>query len=130
MLTFNKSYFLASVLLLLIEIGIAMFVHDRFIRPYVGDVLVVILMYCFVKSFFNLPVLPLSIAVFIFSCVIEALQFLKLVNLLGLQHSKLAKIILGSAFECNDILAYLAGFLLIIAFEYRNNLLKPKSHFL
>ena len=130
MLTFNKSYFLASVLLLFIEIGIAMFVHDRFIRPYLGDVLVVILMYYFVKSFFNLPVIPLSIAVFIFSCVIEALQFFKLVNLLGLQHSKLAKIILGSAFEWNDILAYLAGFLLIIAFEYRNNFLKPKGHFL
>lgn len=130
MLTFNKSYFLASVLLLFIEIGIAMFVHDRFIRPYIGDVLVVILMYCFVKSFFNLPVLPLSIAVFLFSCVIEVLQFFKLVNLLGLQHSKLAKIILGSAFEWNDILAYLGGFLLIIAFEYRNNLLQPKSHFL
>jgi len=46
------------------------------------------------------------------------LQYFKFVHQLGLQHSKLAKTILGSAFEWNDILAYFIGALLILAFEY------------
>ena len=42
-------YLLAFILLLLLEIIIAVFVHDRFIRPYVGDVLVTVLL-CFFNS--------------------------------------------------------------------------------
>lgn len=38
-------YLTAFVILLMVEICIALFVHDRFIRPYVGDVLVTVLLY-------------------------------------------------------------------------------------
>ncbi len=33
------AYLLAFVLLLVVEVCIALFVHDAFVRPYVGDVL-------------------------------------------------------------------------------------------
>ena len=33
--TFQKNYFVATVLLFLIEVAIALFVRDKFIRPYV-----------------------------------------------------------------------------------------------
>ena len=42
MLRFNKTYFLLTILLFCTEVIIALFVHDNFIRPYFGDVLVVI----------------------------------------------------------------------------------------
>ena len=50
MLTFRKTYFILSILLFIIEVLIALFAHDEFIRPYVGDLLVVVLLYCLVKS--------------------------------------------------------------------------------
>ena len=48
MLLFRRSYFSFFVLLFIIEVLIALFVNDRLIRPYVGDFLVVILIYCFI----------------------------------------------------------------------------------
>lgn len=44
-------YAAATLCLLLIEIFIACFVHDRLIRPYIGDVLVVILLYALLRTF-------------------------------------------------------------------------------
>ena len=46
------GYLAAFVILFLIEAAIALWVHDRFIRPYIGDVLVVVLVYVFVRIFF------------------------------------------------------------------------------
>ena len=39
----RMGYLAAFVILFLIEAAIALWVHDRFIRPYIGDVLVVVL---------------------------------------------------------------------------------------
>ena len=61
MLTFRKHYFFFSVLIFLIELLIAIFLHDGIIRPYIGDLLVVMLIYCFVRSFFKLSVLNISL---------------------------------------------------------------------
>lgn len=41
MITFNKKYFLIAILVFVIEVMIAIFLHDKFVRPYLGDVLVV-----------------------------------------------------------------------------------------
>ena len=56
--TFRRSYFLATVLLLLTEALIALHVHDRIIRPYFGDFLAVVLVYCLVRKFFAVPGAP------------------------------------------------------------------------
>ncbi|WP_160166673.1 ribosomal maturation YjgA family protein [Arcticibacter svalbardensis] len=89
MLNFNKYYFIASVFLLIIEILIAIFAHDQIIRPYVGDLLVVILLYCFIKSFLNLPVTGTLIFVLLFSYLLETLQYFNLVQHLGLGNSRM-----------------------------------------
>jgi nitrogen fixation/metabolism regulation signal transduction histidine kinase len=47
MITFNKTYFGFALLLFSIEVVIAFFVDDNIVRPYLGDVFVVILIYCF-----------------------------------------------------------------------------------
>lgn len=116
-LNFHPKYFILTILLLSIEICIALFVHDNFIRPYIGDVLVVILIYCFIKSFFKLPPNITAIAILLFSFVVETLQYFKVVNLLGLQNSKVASIIIGTSFAWQDIIAYIAGIAIVILAE-------------
>jgi len=116
-LKFQLNYFLFTLLLLLIEICIALFVHDNFIRPYIGDVLVVILLYCFIKSFFDFPVLPTAVAVLFFSFIIETLQYFNIIDLLGLQNYTLARVIIGTSFSWEDIIAYIIGILLVLLVE-------------
>lgn len=114
---FNKRYFLFFLLLLCIEILIAKFAHDKIIRPYIGDLLVVILIYCFVKAFLDTPVFITALGVLVFSFLIETLQYFQLVNMLGLQDSKLARIIIGTSFEWTDLMAYTAGFAIVLLLE-------------
>ncbi len=114
---FRKHYFIWVIILLAIEIFIALFVHDRIVRPYLGDFLVVIFIYCFVRSFINAPVLAIALFSLLFSYVVETLQCFNLVGRLGLQESKLAKVILGTSFEWTDLIAYTLGILLVLYLE-------------
>lgn len=67
--TFNRKYFIWSILLLCIEIYIGAYVRDAWIRPYGGDFLVVILLYCLLRSFLNISVIVAAISVLIFSFI-------------------------------------------------------------
>ena len=80
MVTFQKNYFGLAIVLLITEILIALFVRDQFVRPYLGDVLVVILLYCAIQSFIKIPVRTLSVWVLAFAFAIEGLQYFKFVN--------------------------------------------------
>ena len=108
---------LIAILIFVIEILIAIYAHDRFIRPYFGYFLVVILIYCLIKSFVNRSVLSISIFVLLFSYTIEFLQYLNIVQVLGIQNNTLAKIIIGTSFAWSDIIAYTAGIILVILVE-------------
>lgn len=117
MITFNKNYFGSAVLIFAIETLIAIYVHDNFVRPYLGDVLVVILIYCFLKSFFKLPVLITALVVLAFSFVIEFLQFLNIVEKLGLEKSIIARTVIGTSFAWIDLLTYIAGIAIVLIAE-------------
>ena len=119
MITFNKKYFFLFILILLIEILIALYIKDKIIRPYIGDVLVVILVYCFVKSFLDLPVVTAAIAVLVFAFLVEFLQYIHIVDRLGLSKYKVAKVIIGTTFQWMDLVAYATGILFILLFELR-----------
>ena len=117
MLTFNKNYFGVAILIFFIEILIALYVNDSIVRPYFGDVLVVILMYCFLKSFLQLSVLTVSIAVLLFSFTIEFLQYLNIVATLGLEKSKIARTVIGTSFSWIDLLTYIIGITIVLGVE-------------
>ena len=114
---FNKYYFGVAAVIFGIEVLIALFVRDRFVRPYFGDVLVVILIYCSIRSFFKLPTLALSLGVLAFSFTIEFLQYLHIVHILGLEKSAIARTVIGTSFAWNDILAYIAGIAIVLLVE-------------
>jgi len=117
MFRFNIRYFLLTILLFLTEVLIGRYMDDAIIRPYGGDFLVVILIYCFVRTFFDTPVLRTAIGVLLFSYFIEITQYFHLVNLLGLQDCKIARIVMGTYFSFVDMLAYTLGILLVLIIE-------------
>lgn len=117
MFKFHSKYFYTTVLLFLVELFIGIFVRDGFIRPFVGDLLVVILIYCFVKSFWKIRPNPAIAAIFIFACIVEGLQYLNIIDILGIRQYKLLVIILGSSFDWHDILAYATGSAILLWWE-------------
>jgi len=110
-----------SLLLLIIEIFIASQMQDDFIRPYGGDFLAVILLYCIVKTFLNLPPWPVAGCVLLFSYFIEWLQYMKLADLLQLRSHSVARILLGDYFTWTDILTYTLGIFAVLVFEKANS---------
>ena len=109
------TYFLLFLGLLLAEIGIALFVHDDFIRPYVGDVLVTALLCCLSRGIF--PKLRPALPVFGVALAAEAWQWLGLTKALGLQGTALG-VILGSTADWRDVLCYGIGCLLFAACQW------------
>jgi len=102
-------YFSAFILTLLIEIYIAVFVRDRFIRPYIGDVLSVMVVYFFIHIFWPDRCKWLPLYVFLFAVCVEITQYFHLAKLLELDQNRVLSIILGGSFDWIDIICYGAG---------------------
>ncbi len=118
-LSFNKSYFILFLLLFAIEVLIALYLKDGFIRHTFGDYLVVILMYCFIKSFIKNHWKAIAFGVLVFAYIIEGLQALNLLLLFNLQNNTLVNLILGNTFSIGDLAAYTLGFITIIIVEFQ-----------
>jgi hypothetical protein len=117
MLRFHVCYFLLTIILLGVEILIGAYLHDDLIRPYGGDFLVVILLYCLVRSGVNLPVLPTAAAVLVLAWLVETGQYFGLADRLGFKGHSLGRILLGSYFAWADMVAYTLGILLVLVVE-------------
>ena len=112
------GYIIATVALLLVEVLIALFVHDNFVRPYIGDVLVVVVVYTFIRIFIPDKCRLLPLYVFIFAAFVELLQLFHLVDLLGLGDNRFFRVLIGSVFDFKDIVCYGVGCILLGAYEY------------
>ncbi len=121
MMVFNFSYFRWAIVLLVTEILIAAYMHDAFIRPTFGDFLVVLLMYCAIRSILQVNYRVTTLVVLFIAYVIEVSQYFHLLVRLGLQHFTLAKLILGSGFSWGDMVAYTLAAALIWVIENRGN---------
>ena len=103
--------------LLAVEIVIGKFAHG-FLRAYVGDVLVIPLIYCFVRIFYVRPAVWLPAAVGGLGILAEVLQYFDLCGLLGIPKGSLLGILLGSSADLGDILCYAVGTVLIYSAEW------------
>jgi len=117
----NFSYFLGFVVLLIVEILIAKYITDDFIRPYLGDFLVVILLYCFLMAISRISVLKGLFVVLLFSFAVEFFQLINIVKVLQYQPPKMVMIVLGSSFSVWDLLAYSLGLATCLLLEYHQN---------
>ena len=111
-------YFLMTVILFLMEVFIAIYVHDSFIRPYIGDVLVVIVIYMFIRIIIPEKIKLLPLYVFIFAVFVEIMQYFNIVKVLGLESNRILSIAIGSSFDLKDILCYAVGCSIMGVYEY------------
>ena len=110
-------YAIAALILLGIEVCIALFVRDDFVRPYLGDALVVVLIHCAVRVIFPEKPALLPLYVFLFACLTELAQLVRLLDLLGLGHVGWLRILAGGTFDWRDIACYAAGCCAVWAVE-------------
>ena len=102
-------YLIATVLLIAVEVLIALYVHDSFVRPYIGDVLVVIVLYTFVRIFLPDGCRLLPLWVFLFAACVEGLQAIHITEKLGLADNRFFSVLIGGTFDIRDILCYAIG---------------------
>ena len=111
------GYAIAFVLLLTVEILIALFVRNDFIRPYGGDILVTVLICAAVRILFPTGIRFLPLWVFLFAAGVEIGQYFDFVTLLGLGNIAFFRILLGSTFSVADLICYAAGCVLFLLGE-------------
>ena len=110
-------YLIAAILIFAIEVLIALFVRDDFVRPYLGDVLAIGFVYAALRALTPLS-FPHALAVTLaIALVIELAQAFGLLGALGLADNELARIVLGGVFDWHDLAAYAAGGAIIAALE-------------
>ena len=104
------KYFLIALITFIIEVLIATIFSDiKLIRYHLGDFFVVILVYYFVKFFYNFSPFILSVAVFLFAGGIEILQYFHIADFLKLSHDGVLRIAIGTSFSWHDFLMYFLG---------------------
>jgi Protein of unknown function (DUF2809) len=117
MLRFNLGYFLLTILLTVVEIYIGARMHDAIIRPYGGDFLCVIFLYCMIRSFLSFRVWPTALAVLVFAYMVETLQYFHWADRLGFRKPSLMRTLMGVEFTWIDILCYTLGIGLVLGIE-------------
>jgi Protein of unknown function (DUF2809) len=119
MFRFNPTYFFLAVLLVAADYLIVDHLHDAVIRPYGGDLLWGIFLYCLVRSFVNGPVQPMAVGVLVFCCTEEILQYFHLADRLGFKKPSLMRTLIGTSFSWVDMLCYTLGIGIVLMLESR-----------
>lgn len=119
-------YGLWSAGLLLAEI-IIFYSHWRFIRDYVGDVLVIPLIYCMIRILTEkLP----RLMPFLVCCIgflAEGLQYIRFYEILGFDRHSLAAVLIGTSASWWDMLCYIVGMLLIYGVMWVKNAMAARK---
>lgn len=126
-------YIILLVLIIAVEVVIALTQHDNWIRYYGGDVIVVWAVYCLVQSFTggknNHYIVHLCIMLFAF--IVEFLQYINIVDLIGLGNIQFFRVLIGTSFAVEDLVCYAFGTAIACAgtFLYKklNNMHKNRN---
>jgi len=125
---FSLKYFLLTIFIFLTEVLIATkLANIFFVRAYLGDVIVVILLYTFVKSFVKMNDKKLILGILVFSCLVEFAQYFHIAEKLGFRPGSLMYIVIGNSFSWIDILCYAVGCMLLFLWLRLNNLKKKEA---
>lgn len=108
------KYLIISCVISILEITIALFVNDPFIRPIFGDYLASILVFYFLATFLKTDLNKIALLSLLISYIIEFLQYIHILELLHLGKIKILNILLGNSFSWTDMLAYTLGILTIV----------------
>jgi len=96
--------------LFVIEVLIALIMHDPVVRPYGGDVLAALLVYVAFRVVLQRTLSArLAIAAFTVGTCVEVFQALQLPERLGFTHNAILRVVVGTTFQWGDLLAYAMG---------------------
>jgi hypothetical protein len=109
-MTFRPIYLIVATTLFVVEIAIARrYIPSEFVRNSIGDMLVIPLLYFFLRGVSKLTPLAALVASLAIGLTAEVLQYLHLADLLGLKKGGLLYIVLGNTFSWSDLLMYSIG---------------------
>lgn len=114
----RKMYIIATILLLTVEVLIALYINDAFVRPYVGDVLVVVVIYTFVRCLIPEKIRLLPLYIFLFAAGVEMLQYFQIVKWLGLENNRFFATLIGTVFDLKDVICYAVGCIVLGIYEF------------
>jgi len=112
----NRTYALLTLTLFVIEVMIALFVKDSFVRPFLGDTLAVILVYTALRSVGARPVWLVATGALAFAFFLELLQYFRVMDLF--EEGSIFRVVLGSSYATADLFAYAAGWVIILVAEW------------
>lgn len=113
-------YIIIFLVLLGIEVFIALAFSGGFVRSYLGDVIVVWLVYCLVQAISggrNSHSITAA-GVMLFAFLVELLQAMNIVELIGLGDIAFFRTLIGTSFSWLDMLCYTAGTAVTLAGIY------------
>src|SRR4051794_28838137 len=130
-MTFRPIYLGVAIALLVVEVAIARgTIPGAFVRNSLGDVLVIPLLYCLLRGVTKASPLVALVVSLAMGLAAEVLQYLRLAELLGLQHGSVPAIVLGSTFSYDDLLMYSIGGVLGVCLDIwalRNHRAPPRA---
>ena len=112
------AYAATAAALIATEVLIALFVHDRFVRPHLDDVLVVCVVYMLVRVLVPERCRLLPLYVFIFAAGVEVLQYFEIARRLGVDKNAFLRVLIGSTFDPKDIACYAIGCAALGIYEF------------
>ncbi len=96
-----------ALAVLSVEVLIALFVRDRFVRPYLGDVLAVVFVYLGLRTLFPEKPRFVSLIAFGIAAAVELLQLTDLSGIFG--ERSVFSVIVGGTFDFADLACYFVG---------------------
>lgn len=106
----SRRHILLAMLLFAIEVVIATRLpHVSWVRAYLGDVLVVVLLYAMVRSVLRINDYLVLLMVFVFACGIEMAQYFHVAERLGYVRGDVMYTVIGNTFSWGDIVCYAVG---------------------
>lgn len=100
---------LSGLCLIVCYIIVKSFSGNPIIRGFLGDIVIVLLIYNFLKGIKDFNSKKLVIFTLMLSYITEFLQYLQISKYLGLENNQAAQLIIGSVFDPFDLLAYTIG---------------------
>lgn len=106
---FSVRYLLLTIAIFLLEVAIAVWGGQSLLRTFGGDVLVVVLLYCAVRTLLVSESPKVVAAVCAFAFAVEFIQYFDPIGRLGLEDHRVLSIVVGRTFSWGDLLAYAVG---------------------
>ncbi|MBP3379331.1 MAG: DUF2809 domain-containing protein [Ruminococcus sp.] len=104
-------YIALLVILIAVEVVIALTQHDNILRYYGGDTIVVWAVYCLFQSISGGKNnhYAVHVGVMLFAFLVEFLQLIHFVDLIGLGDIQFFRTLIGTSFAVEDLAAYAIG---------------------